>query len=148
MTKPNQFFKRAGRVIAGVNVLFNLGTAPKPPDLQVPARTQDLQVQWAKNEKANVLPSWRNRARELGYQLREPVSGEHRPREGSGGHQPTTARVSEGTHQAKDVHDQELSQRPSRASQRRQAARSEPGRGTAGGSRSSGTSRRGEGQSR
>ena len=148
MSKSNQFFKRAGRMIAGVNVLFNLGTAPKPPDLQVPARTQDLQVQWAKNEKANVLPSWRIRARELGYQLREPVSGEYRPREEPGGEPLTATRESAGTEKAKDTHDQQLSQRPSRASQRGQAARSEPGRGTAGNSRSSGTSRGRAGQSR
>lgn len=148
MTKSNQFFKRAGRVIAGVNVLFNLGTAPKPPDLQVPARTQDLQVQWAKNEKANVLPSWRNRARELGYQLREPVSGEYRPREEPGGQQLSGPRASTGKEKGKDAHDQALSKRPSRAAQRHETARGEPGRGAAGSSRQSGTSRGREGQSR
>ena len=140
MKKPNQFLKRAGRVVAGVNVLFNLGTAPKPPDLQMPARAQAMQSQWAKNEKVNVLPSWRNRARELGYQLREPVSGEYRPREEPGARQ-TTPDSPARSGKAKDSHDKSLSQAPSRGAARRGAARESRVRGGSASGRQAGGSR-------
>ncbi len=116
MRKPKRFFKRAGRFIAGVNVLFNLGTAPTPPGLQVQARTQELQSQYAKNQKVNVLPTWRTRAKELGYQLREPVSGEYRPREDASGNQPIAPQA-KGAEQ-RDLQEQMLSQRPTRSRSR------------------------------
>ena len=127
MKKPNQFLKRAGRVVAGVNVLFNLSSTPKPPDLQVPGRTQELQSQWAKNEKSHVLPSWRNRARELGYQLREPVSGEYRPREDLAGKDSSSGLGKAAT--GRDSHEQALSGRPARARSREGQSRGGQGRG-------------------
>ena len=126
MKKPNQFLKRAGRVVAGVNVLFNLATAPKPPDLQLPARTQELQSQWAKNEITNVLPSWRNRAQELGYQLREPASGEYRPREDTANSQLTSK--DQRAPKERDSHDQALSKEIRRGGSRTAGVRSDKSR--------------------
>ncbi|KQZ88497.1 hypothetical protein ASD62_03365 [Phycicoccus sp. Root563] len=80
MKLPRTLLRRAGRVLAGINVLFTIGSAVKPPDPQLPAPTQEVQVQWAKHEKAR-LEAWRTRAGELGQQLREPAAGEYRPRE-------------------------------------------------------------------
>lgn len=140
MKKPNQFLKKAGHVVAGVNVLFNLGTAPKPPELQVPARAQAMQSQWAKNEKANVLPTWRNRARELGYRLREPASGEYRPREEPGARQTTPDAPARGG-KITASHDKSLSQLPSRGAARREAARESRAHGGSTSSRQAGGSR-------
>jgi len=145
MTKPNPFLKRAGRVVAGVNVLFNLATAPKPPDLQMPGRTQAMQSQWANNEKVNVLPHWRNRARELGYQLREPISGDYRPLQEPDGTQTGAARPGDRG-KAKDSHDRSLSQMPSRGAARRETARVIQARDHASSPRQSGTSRESNGR--
>lgn len=147
MKKSSTFLRRAGRVVAGINVLFNLGTAPKPPDLQMPARAQTMQSQWAKNEKANILPSWRNRARELGYQLREPVTGEYRPREDPSARQTTPDPAARGG-KSKDSHDKSLSQLPSRGAARREAARESQARGGDASSRQAGGSRGREGNGR
>lgn len=146
MKKPNDFLNRAGRVVAGINVLFNLGTAPKPPDLQAPARSQELHSQWAKNEKTNVLPSWRNRSRELGHQLREPVSGEYRPREDSSAKQPI-ARI-DNVAKARDSHEQALSQQPGRDASRRTQSRDGQSHARESGGRQTGASRGRDGQSR
>jgi len=117
MKKPHQLLKQTGRVIASVNVLFNLGTTPKLPDLQTPARAQELQSQWAKNEKTSILPSWRTRSRELGYQLREPDSAERRPRD-----EPSSQSVTD-RERAKDAHEQALSRRPARGADLRGTTR-------------------------
>jgi pyruvate/2-oxoglutarate dehydrogenase complex dihydrolipoamide acyltransferase (E2) component len=118
MKRPNPFLKR----VAGVNVLLSLGTAPKPPEPQMPTQAQALQSQWAKNEKANALPRRRNQARELGYQLREPKSGEYRRHEELGGAQAATTRAG-GSERARDSHDKSLSEMPSRGDARREAVR-------------------------
>lgn len=106
--------------------MFNLATAPTPPDMQSPARAQELQSQWAKNEKTNVHPDRRNRARELGYQLREPVSGKHRdpdqPPHPGRGPSPNTNQL------AHDSHDQALSQQPARDPAKRARSREDRAR--------------------
>lgn len=109
MKTPNKFLKRAGRVVAGINVLINLSAAANPPAHQMSAPSQELQSQWAKNQRVNVLPTWRARAKELGYQLREPDSAEYRPPEDVAG---TASQMK--TAQERDLQEQTLSQRPCR----------------------------------
>lgn len=117
-SRSRRVLGRAGRVVAGVNVLFNLAGSTRVPEADVAraqqphaaqqVQAQRLQRQWANNQKNQVLPRWRTQANELGDQLREPVSGEHRPPE-------------------RQRHDADLSKQPSRA--RSQPGRSKQGRG-------------------
>lgn len=72
-------WKRAGRLGAGAQVVFTLGTAPVPPRTDPPSREAELQSQWAQNDKTNVQTGHTRRAVELGQQLREPEQSEHRP---------------------------------------------------------------------
>lgn len=123
-SRTRRVLGRAGQVVAGVNVLFNLSGSPRVPEADVArsqepqaaqqvkaqqVRAQQLQRQWASNQKNEVLPRWRTQANELGDQLREPVSGEHRPSE-------------------RQRHDDELSRQPSRARSRQGADRAQQGR--------------------
>lgn len=118
-SRTRRVLGRAGRVVAGVNVLFNLAGTPRVPEADVASsqqpqaaqqvKAQQLQRQWANNQKTQVLPRWRTLANELGDQLREPVSGERRPPERQG-------------------HDAELSRQPARGRSRSGAERAQQGR--------------------
>jgi hypothetical protein len=106
------FWKRTGRVIAGAEVLWNLNSVTKPPEMTLDSQTQQLQSQWAKNQKANVLPTRQLQARELGYQLREPVSADHRSQDES--HSRERHASDPTPRRERDGHDQALSERPAR----------------------------------
>jgi hypothetical protein len=74
-------WKSVARGWAAVGVVFNVVSAPKPPDLSPQEKHQKLHLQWAKDQKVNRLPGHTRRAVELGEHLREPVSSERRPPE-------------------------------------------------------------------
>lgn len=123
MKKPNRFLTRAVLVVADVTIVFNLGTEPKPPDLQTdPSAHAGNAVQSAKHEQVNVLPTWRNRVRELGYQLREPVSAEYRTRVDANG-VPHSAPPAD--RKARDSHEQALAQQLGRCPSRHAGPRDE-----------------------
>lgn len=70
--------KRLGRIGAAVQLLMNLASAPQPSQINPTGRTNDATQQWARHEVTR-LPRWRDQARELGYQLRDPEAADHRP---------------------------------------------------------------------
>lgn len=120
MSSRKQLWKNATRVAAGVNLLWNFASVPRPPSLDPAAQMKDMQTQWAKNEEINVLPSRRRHAVELGYELREPDSAEYRLREDASRRRTADTRT---THEhTKDVHDRVLadaSPRPKARTERR-----------------------------